>query len=165
MLLAMEVSLDTSAEVGQNSADGTRLYIWNGETFDLIWADVEQLLLLDRRWEEYYTLEAFQDLGKQQDVYTWTVHDDGGAVAMVMMQLEVWPVMTTMRYHWMAAIPGKGIRAVRKYREFLELWAKRLGACRIEFVGRPEWAPLLFNDDYKLHSVLLVRDLSDIKEH
>lgn len=155
--------MDTMVEVGQSLANELRLCIWDHNTVERIWPDVELLLLRDRRWEEYFTLEAFKDMTKGPTTYTWTLHDDGGTVGALITQPEVWPQMTVMRLFWATAIPPYGMRAVREHLEFIELWAKRMGAARIELLGRPAWLNVLH--DYEPHSVLLVKDLTEVKEH
>lgn len=157
--------MDTTAEVGSSLADEDRLFLWDCRTVEGIWPDLEFLLLRDRRWEEYYTIEAFKHLVLQPDTFTWTVYDDGGIVAMLIAQREFWPTMVTIHLRWAAAIPPRGLSAARKYLEFIELWAKRSGASRIEITGRFEWARVLASSGYEIRAVLLTRDLTDLKEH
>ena len=155
--------MDTTQDLGYSSANEDHICLWSNLTAPSVWPDIEQLLLDDRSWEEYYTLEAFKEMIEWPNVFTWTVHDDGGMLAVAIVQLEQFPNLRTIRFHWMAARKGTGLKIIRKYLEFIELWGRRFGAQRVEILGKPAWASLLA--DYDLHSVLMTKDLDQITEH
>lgn len=155
--------MDITLEVGHSSDKEFKLFLWGPETFPSVWPETELLLLRDKRWEEYFTLESFYAMGTSGRVSVWTMHDAGGMVGVLFAEPEVWPQKTVMRLVWGSAIPPNGLRAVRRFLPFIELWAKRCGMAEVEIIGRLGWERLL--PDYKLRSILLTKDLSDLKEH
>ena len=155
--------MDVAQELGSSSGETCQLVLVTPGTIDLFWEQVIPLFLQSSKyWEEYTSIDGIlaSILDGERDL--WIAMDDGGVFIAMLTEIVLYPKKKVLRF---ALIGGSNLKKALQFLDFIELMCVRKGIKSSEVWGRQGWLRVLKRNGYKYQSILLSKDLSEVKEH
>ena len=132
-------------------------------TYKYYWDVCSQHLLKGEEfWGQFMTLNDIEQAIIEQRMQLWIAGDDGGPYMTMLTEVNLYPSTRTLRLLY---VGGENMRRVFPFLQFIELWAHRQGCQMVEVLGRPQWLAILERFGYEFTSVLVGKDISQLKEH
>lgn len=158
--------MDTVQEAGLSSVEGFHLVQVQPNEVPQAWNTVGPMLLQDPQyWAEYYDLKDIAALLRSGRLQLWLFGPDDGEgdfdLAML-TEVRLFPKKRIMQILW---IGGEGVKNALPFLDIVELTASRVGATEIRVYGRLGWVRVLARYGYLQENVILVKDISGIREH
>ena len=139
------------------------LHLMQPPGVDISWDRIAALLLTGREyWEKYTSLEDIKERIKKGQYQLWLAEDLGGPYLAMLSTIDIYPKQKVLRIFWMG---GQRLESALPLLDFIELWAHRSGCEMVEVMGRWGWMRVLDKFGYMPKSILLVKDISGIREH
>jgi hypothetical protein len=130
---------------------------------DMMWERISALLFMGREyWEKYTSMEEIKKRIKKGQYQLWLAEDSGGPYLAMLSTIDIYPKQKVLRIFWMG---GTRLDETLPLLDYIELWAHRSGCGMVEVIGRWGWMRVLDKYGYDPRSVLLVKDISGIREH
>jgi hypothetical protein len=131
---------------------------------DEVWTAAVPLLMEGKKyWEDWATLESIYAGVKRDTMQLWLMNDSEEFILCMLTTITENPIRKVL---WILWIGGKDLdTAIKRFFDYIELWAFRLGISRVRLSGRMAWMRKLLPQGYKLVEYVVEKDISGIREH